>query len=129
MSANEGCTRLWKSEIHFDGIFEGLGVQPLLAANFVCKIVNWAGFWPLLTVVVSFLAVVASLLAAWIGGRIAGKYALLAQKQAALEARQRDQEIEQQALAGTLRAIEADLKVHKDQSSQRCFGALVRSLE
>ena len=29
ISANEGCTRLWKSEIHFDGIFEGLGVQPL----------------------------------------------------------------------------------------------------
>jgi hypothetical protein len=28
ISANEGCTRLWKSEIHFDGIFEGLGVQP-----------------------------------------------------------------------------------------------------
>jgi hypothetical protein len=80
----------------------------------VWKIVNWAGFWPLLTVVVSFLAVVASLLAAWIGGRIAGKYALLAQKQAALEARQRDQEIEQQALAGTLGAIEAELKVHKD---------------
>ena len=32
ISANEGCTRLWKSEIHFDGIFEGLGVQPLLGA-------------------------------------------------------------------------------------------------
>jgi hypothetical protein len=30
ISANEGCTRLWKSEIHFDGIFEGLGVQPHL---------------------------------------------------------------------------------------------------
>jgi hypothetical protein len=28
ISANEACTRLWKSEIHFDGIFEGLGVQP-----------------------------------------------------------------------------------------------------
>src|SRR5208283_546450 len=28
ISANEGCTGLWKSEIHFDGIFEGLGVQP-----------------------------------------------------------------------------------------------------
>jgi DNA-binding GntR family transcriptional regulator len=28
ISANEGCTRLWKSEIHFDEIFEGLGVQP-----------------------------------------------------------------------------------------------------
>src|ERR1700676_3122792 len=28
ISANEGCTRLWKSEIQFDGIFEGLGVQP-----------------------------------------------------------------------------------------------------
>jgi hypothetical protein len=27
ISANEGCTRLWKSEIHVDGIFEGLGVQ------------------------------------------------------------------------------------------------------
>jgi hypothetical protein len=26
ISANEGCTRLWKSEIHFDGIFEGLRV-------------------------------------------------------------------------------------------------------
>jgi hypothetical protein len=29
ITANEGCTRLWKSEIQFDGIFEGLGVQPL----------------------------------------------------------------------------------------------------
>ena len=29
ISANEGCTRLWKPEIHFDGIFEGLGVQPI----------------------------------------------------------------------------------------------------
>ena len=28
ISANDGCTRLWKSEIQFDGIFEGLGVQP-----------------------------------------------------------------------------------------------------
>ena len=23
ISANDGCTRLWKSEIQFDGIFEG----------------------------------------------------------------------------------------------------------
>ena len=30
ISTSEGCTRLWKSEIQFDGIFEGLGVQPLL---------------------------------------------------------------------------------------------------
>jgi hypothetical protein len=28
ISTSEGCTRLWKSEIQFDGIFEGLGVQP-----------------------------------------------------------------------------------------------------
>jgi hypothetical protein len=85
----------------------------VLATIFVLKIVNWPGFWPLLTVVVSLLAVVASLLAARIGGHIAGKYALLAQQQAAVEARQRDREIERQALAGTLRAIEAELKVHK----------------
>jgi hypothetical protein len=77
-----------------------------LATNFMWKIVNWPGFWPLLTVV-------ASLLSAWIGGRIAGKFAMLAQKQAALEARQRDREIEQQALTGILRTIEAELKVHK----------------
>jgi hypothetical protein len=31
ISTSEGCTRLWKSEIQFDGIFEGLGVQPLNA--------------------------------------------------------------------------------------------------
>ena len=79
----------------------------MLATNFVWKIVNWAGFWPLLTVV-------ASLLAAWIGGHIAGKYALIAQKQAALEGRQRDREIEQQALVGTLLAIQAELKVQKN---------------
>ena len=29
ISANEGCTRLWKAE-SFGGIFEGLGVQPHL---------------------------------------------------------------------------------------------------
>ena len=28
ISTSEGCTRLWKPEIQFDGIFEGLGVQP-----------------------------------------------------------------------------------------------------
>ena len=28
ISANEGCTRLWKPEIQFDGSMEGLGVQP-----------------------------------------------------------------------------------------------------
>ena len=33
ISAHEGCTRLWKSEIHFDGIFEGLGLQPQSPAN------------------------------------------------------------------------------------------------
>ena len=27
ISTSEGCTRLWKPEIRFDGIFEGLGVQ------------------------------------------------------------------------------------------------------
>jgi hypothetical protein len=83
----------------------------VLATNFAWRIVNWPGFWPLLTVVVSF---VASLLAAWIGGRIAGNFALRAQRQAALDQRERDREIEQQALAGTLRAIEAELKVHRN---------------
>ena len=29
ISTSEGCTRLWKPEIQFDGIFEGLGAQPL----------------------------------------------------------------------------------------------------
>jgi hypothetical protein len=32
ISTSEGCTRLWKPEIQFDGIFEGLGVQPPAAA-------------------------------------------------------------------------------------------------
>jgi hypothetical protein len=79
----------------------------MLATNFVWQIVNWPGFWPLLTVV-------ASLLAAWIGGRIAGKYALEARRQAALDQRKRDREMEKQASMGILRAIEAELKVHKN---------------
>jgi transposase, IS6 family len=45
ISANEGCTRLWKSEIQFDGIFEGLGVQPLLASS-VCSLFKWRQFEP-----------------------------------------------------------------------------------
>ena len=80
-----------------------------LATNFVWKIVNWPGFWPLLTVV-------ASLLAAWIGGRIAGKYALKAQRQAALDQRERDRETEREALCGTLRAIQAELKSLKSDN-------------
>jgi hypothetical protein len=31
ISTSEGRTRLWKPEIQFDGIFEGLGVQPQFA--------------------------------------------------------------------------------------------------
>ena len=80
-----------------------------LATNFVWKIVNWSGFWPLLTVV-------ASLLSAWIGGRIAGKYALKAQRQAALDQRERDRETEREALCGTLRAIQAELKSLKSDN-------------
>jgi hypothetical protein len=41
------------------------------------------------------------------------KFALRAQEKAARDQRERDREIEQQALVGTLRAIEAELTVHK----------------
>jgi hypothetical protein len=93
----------------------------VLATNVVWQIVNWAGFWQLLTVVVSF---VASLLAARIGGHIAGKYALKAQGQAALDQRERDREIEQQALAGTLRAIRAELLVLRADCLQPLWNRL-----
>jgi hypothetical protein len=59
------------------------------------------------------MTVLASLFAGWLGGHIAGKFALRAQEKAARDQRERDREIEQQALVGTLRAIEAELTVHK----------------
>ena len=37
-STSEDCTRLWKSEIQFDGIFEGLGVQPLIPVEVADKL-------------------------------------------------------------------------------------------
>jgi hypothetical protein len=50
ISANEGCTRLWKSEIHFDGIFRGFGrttpewrktAKPKLPFTFAGLWENW----------------------------------------------------------------------------------------
>jgi hypothetical protein len=55
----------------------------------------------------------AALIGALIGGWIAGKFALRAQKQAAEDQRQRDLEIEQRAVKGTLQAITAELKFFK----------------
>jgi hypothetical protein len=83
----------------------------VLATNFLCKLINWAGFWPLLA---ALLTAVATLFSAWLGGRIAGKHALRAQEQAARDQRERDRQIERQASMGILRAIEAELTVHKD---------------
>jgi len=47
-TTSEGCTRLWKSEIQFDGIFEGLGVQPQIRHSYSRKsssasAVVWSG--------------------------------------------------------------------------------------
>jgi hypothetical protein len=60
-----------------------------------------------------------SLLAAMIGGWIAGKYALRAQKQAAEHQRQRDVEAERRAINNTLQAIGTELTVLKDDFLDR----------
>ena len=54
-----------------------------------------------------------SLLAAIVGGWIAGKYALRAQKQAAEDQRQRDVEAERRTINSTLQAIGTELTVLK----------------
>jgi succinate dehydrogenase/fumarate reductase flavoprotein subunit len=57
------------------------------------------------------LTCIVSLLAAIIGGWIAGKYALRAQKQAAEDQRQRDVEAERRMINNTLQAIGTELTV------------------
>jgi hypothetical protein len=59
------------------------------------------------------LTSIVSLLAAIIGGWIAGKYALRAQKQAAEDQRQRDVEAERRTINSTLQAIGTELTVLK----------------
>jgi succinate dehydrogenase/fumarate reductase flavoprotein subunit len=59
------------------------------------------------------LTSIVSLLAAMIGGWIAGKYALRAQKQAAEDQRQRDVEAERRTINSTLQAIGTELTVLK----------------
>jgi hypothetical protein len=59
------------------------------------------------------LTCIVSLLAAIIGGWIAGKYALRAQKQAAEDQRQRDVEAERRMINNTLQAIGTELTVLK----------------
>jgi len=59
------------------------------------------------------LTCIVSLLAAIIGGWIAGKYALRAQKQAAEDQRQRDLEAELRTINSTLQAIGTELTVLK----------------
>lgn len=61
----------------------------------------------------------AALIGAVIGGLMAGRYALRAQKQAAADQRQRDVEAEQRAVRGTLQAIATELKVLKVDSFDR----------
>lgn len=63
-----------------------------------------------------WLTSIVSLLAAFIGGWIAEKYALRAQKQAAEDQRQRDQETEQRTVKGTLQAIATELRVLKREN-------------
>jgi hypothetical protein len=67
----------------------------------------------LLAIVGVIGAVVASLIGALVGGWMASRSALRAQKQAAEDQRQRDKETEQRAVNGTLQAIAAELKVFK----------------
>jgi hypothetical protein len=67
-----------------------------------------------LTAIIGVLgAVAASLIGALIGGYMTSQSALRAQKQAAEDQRQRDQETEQRAVNGTLQAIAAELKILK----------------
>jgi succinate dehydrogenase/fumarate reductase flavoprotein subunit len=58
-----------------------------------------------------WLTSVFSLLAAIVGGWIAGRYAVHAQKHAAKEQRQNDLEAECRAVNGTLQAIKPELEV------------------
>ena len=58
-----------------------------------------------------WLTSVVSLLAAVVGGWIAGRYAVHAQKHAAKEQRQSDREAERRAVNGTLQAIRPELEV------------------
>jgi hypothetical protein len=58
-----------------------------------------------------WLTSVVSLLAAVVGGWIAGRYAVHAQKHAAKEQRQSDLEAERRAVNGTLQAIRPELEV------------------
>jgi uncharacterized protein YwgA len=58
-----------------------------------------------------WLTSVVSLLAAVVGGWIAGRYAVHAQKHAAKEQRQSDLEAERRAINGTLQAIRPELEV------------------
>ena len=58
-----------------------------------------------------WLTSVFSLLAAIVGGWIAGRYAVHAQKHAAKEQRQSDLEAERRAVNGTLQAIRPELEV------------------
>jgi hypothetical protein len=60
------------------------------------------------------LTSIVSLLAAIIGGWIAGRYALRAQKQAAEHQRQRDVEAERRMINSTLQAIGTELTVLKE---------------
>ena len=55
----------------------------------------------------------AAIVGAVVGGLMTGVSALYAQKQAAKDQRQRDQETEERAVKGTLQAIAAELKVFK----------------
>ena len=61
----------------------------------------------------------AALIGAVIGGLLTGRFALRAQKQAAEDQRQRDQETEQRAVKGTLRAIAAELRVFKSDNCDK----------
>jgi succinate dehydrogenase/fumarate reductase flavoprotein subunit len=58
-----------------------------------------------------WLTSVVSLLAAVVGGWIAGRYAVHAQKHAVKEQRQSDLEAERRAVNGTLQAIKPELEV------------------
>ena len=67
----------------------------------------------------------AALIGALIGGLLTGRYALRAQKQAAEDQRQRDQETERRAVNGTLQAIATELKILKSD----CLDPLEKRLK